>query len=116
MDDQTSPYQSFKIWLAEYLPLDRDSLHVLIGLTLVLAAIFMTRKSLRLGPFIWALTAACAVGIGMEALDRVDDIRTLGAWRWRASLLDGARTIYVPLLAVFVALFLKRKTSEDNTN
>ncbi len=116
MDDQTSAYQSVKIWLSGYLPLDRDAVHVLIGLTLVLIAIFISRKSMRVGPFVWALAVACVLGIGMELMDMKDDIQTLGVWRWHASVLDVIRTISVPLLAFFVALHLKGKRSRGKAS
>jgi hypothetical protein len=38
-----------------------------------------------------------------------DDIRALGGWRWRASALDLARTISMPLIALLVAMRLERR-------
>jgi len=111
MEDQVSTYQYFKIWLAGYLPIDRDVLHVLIGLTLVLIAAFMAHRRRRSGPFIWAFVISCVLAIVMEALDMRDDIRTFGVWRWRASLLDIVRTISVPSMAVMVVVLIKRSAA-----
>jgi len=108
MDQQTSSYQALKLWLAEYLPVDRDILHVLIGLSLVIIAMFASRKQGSIQPFFWALVLACVLGIGMEILDMRDDIRALGGWRWRASVLDFSRTICAPLVALLAVLRLKR--------
>lgn len=109
MEQHSSTYQSFKILLGEYLPIDRDILHVVIGLVLTLAAILMTRKSLRLRPFFGAFVIACLIGGGMEMLDRIDDLQTLGDWRWRASAADFGRTIFIPLIGLLIALFLHIK-------
>lgn len=109
MQDRTSEYQALKIWLAGILPVERDILHVLIGLTLVLVAVILWRIFGGTKPFVWALTTACALAVGMEVLDMNDDIRTIGVWRWRASLMDFARTVSIPLLAFLIAFQLKRK-------
>ena len=100
MRDGTSDYQAFKIWLAGYVPVDRDWLHVLFGLFLVILALAATRRQWRLGPFVLALIAAVVLGVAMEMADRFDDIRTHGAWRWRESLADILRTAAVPLVSV----------------
>ena len=92
-----------------FLPLIRDTLHLSIGLALVVVAVFASRKLGHIQPFFWAFLLACALGIGMEALDMRDDIRTLGDWRWRASALDLARTISMPLIALLVAMRLERR-------
>jgi hypothetical protein len=110
MGHGTSLYHSFKIWLEVYLPIDRDFLHFVIGAVLVLGAVVITHNSKRTKPFFWAFLAACALGVAMEVLDMRDDVRTLGIWRWGASLLDIARTISVPLLVWLLALIFKGKT------
>ncbi len=108
MEDPSSAYQTFKILLAQYLPVDRDILHVVIGLVLKSVAVLMTRKSLRWAPFAGALLIACLLGAGMELLDRRDDLQTLNVWRWRASLADFLRTTSIPFVGLLIAVYLRR--------
>ena len=109
MDQGTSTYQSLKILLAEYFPVERDILHVLIGLTVTIIAIAVARGSLRFRPLWLALLVACTLGIAMEVLDMRDDLNSLDAWRWRESTLDFLRTIAVPLAALLLVFVIKRK-------
>ena len=109
MEQSSSTYQSLKILIAEYVPIDRDILHVLIGLALTVVAVVIARKSMRLRPFLGAFVIACLLGATMEVLDLRDDLKTLGAWRWRASGLDFIRTIFVPTIGVFIAYMLQKR-------
>ena len=109
MDQSTSAYQSLKIFLAEYAPVDRDILHVLIGLTVTIVAIALARGSLRFRPLWLALLVACTLGVVMEVLDMRDDLNSLDAWRWQESTLDFLRTIAVPLAALLLVFAIKRK-------
>lgn len=108
MEQSSSGYQTLKILLAEYVPIDRDILHVVIGLVLTLIAVAIARKSMRLRPFLVALAIACFLGAAMEILDMWDDIQSLGAWRWRASALDFIRTIIVPVIGLFIAMLIRK--------
>lgn len=49
---------------------------------------------------------ACLLGATMEILDRKDDLQTFGVWRWRASVADFSRTIFMPFIGLLVALYL----------
>ena len=109
MEQSSSGYQSLKILLAQYVPIDRDILHVVIGFLLTVLAVAIARKSMRLMPFLITLAIACFLGIAMEVLDMRDDIQSLGAWRWRASALDFIRTIVVPVVGLSVVLLIRRK-------
>ncbi len=109
MQGEFSQYQAAKIRLAEYLPIDRDVLHVLIGGLLVLGAVFLWRRRQSVTPFVWALAIASVAALGMEYLDMQGDLQTYGSWRWRASLLDILRTISVPALSLFVVWRLTRR-------
>lgn len=109
MEQSSSAYQSLKILLAEYVPIDRDILHLLIGLALTAIAVTVAQKSMRLRPFLVALAIACLLGAAMEVLDMRDDIQSLGAWRWRVSALDFIRTIFVPVIGLVIALLIRRK-------
>lgn len=111
MSAESSAYQSFKLWLAEYVPVDRDILHVLMGLMFLLTAVFASRRGLRLQPFARAVLGALLLAIAMEVLDRFDDLRSLGHWRWQASLSDIGRTVLFPafgLIAAWCLSHLKR--------
>ena len=112
MEHQSSFYQSLKILLAQYLPIDRDILHVLIGLVLTLTAVFVTQRSISFGPFLWGYAVACLLGATMEVLDRRDDLQSFGVWRWRASAADFGRTILFPFIGLLAALFLVKKPRE----
>ncbi|NNE78830.1 MAG: hypothetical protein HKN18_01030 [Silicimonas sp.] len=111
MEQGTSDYQSLKILLAEYVPIDRDLLHIAIGLVLTMIAVVMARRSVHLKPFLGALAIACLLGAAMEILDMRDDIQSLGAWRWRASAMDFIRTIFVPVIGLFIVILIRRNRS-----
>lgn len=102
MEIETSAYQAFKLWLAGYIPLDRNTFHYIIGVGLLGVALFNVRKSPRTRPFALAVVIAGVLGFAMELADLRDDMATLGHWRWRASLLDLGRTITLPLAGFFV--------------
>lgn len=109
MSPDTSTYQAFKLWLGGYVPLDRDTLHFLVGFGLVLLVLLVARrKSLR-----WKLLVAFALsffaGAVMEVLDRRDDIAWLGTWRVGASAVDLLRTIAIPGLALTLHLFWSQR-------
>ncbi|MDU9002929.1 hypothetical protein [Sedimentitalea todarodis] len=108
MEAETSAYQAFKLWLAGYIPLDRNTLHYLIGAGLLAAAMVHVRNRPRTRPLVLALIVAIALGAAMELADLRDDVATLGYWRWRASLLDFGRTIAFPLAGVLLARWLLR--------
>jgi uncharacterized membrane protein YczE len=109
MDQNSSTYQSLKIQFAEYVPIDRDILHIVIGLVLVVIAFAFARKSMHLRPFLVALAIACLLGATMEVLDMRDDIKSLGVWSWRASASDFIRTILAPVIGLLIILLLRRK-------
>ncbi len=108
MSTESSAYQSFKLWLAEYVPWERDILHLLIGLLFLLIAVFVSRHGVRLRPFVIAFLCALLLGIAMEGLDRFDDLRSLGYWRWQASFVDVGRTILFPALGLVIVWCLDR--------
>lgn len=108
MEYDSSAYQSLKILLAEYIPIDRDILHVVIGLLLAIVAVAVARSSMRLKPFLVALAIACLLGVGMEVLDRSDDLQSFGVWRWRESAADILRTILVPAIGVLIVVVVRR--------
>ncbi len=116
MEVETSAYQGFKLWLAGYVPLDRNTLHYLVGAALVSVALIRLRKQPRTRPLAVALVVAFILGVAMEIADMRDDVATLGYWRWPASLLDLGRTIAVPVGAYILARWLLKwpATSRDH--
>lgn len=103
MDVETSAYQAFKLWLGGYIPLERNTLHILFGLALASVATVFCRRGLRLRPFAIAFAAALLAGTAMELADRRDDIAAFGHWRLGTSLLDLGRTILFPASALIAA-------------
>ncbi|MBO9448672.1 hypothetical protein J7426_00275 [Tropicibacter sp. R16_0] len=99
ISSEVSNYQAFKLWLAHYVPIDRDILHVLIGALVLISVLALSRRKLGLRPGLQALAISFALAVAMEALDLRDDLKTLSRWRWQESLADILRTIAIPLLA-----------------
>lgn len=90
-----SAFQTVKLAVVGATGLSKDALHVYVGLAAYLLASLLWRK--RLGfplPLVIVVLFACSG----EALDMRDDLRSLGHWRWRASLHDVINTSFWPLL------------------
>ncbi len=105
MAPETSTYQAFKLWIDGYVPFGRNEIHVMLGAALLILARLVWRDWRRAA---WiAFGVSLVLGIGMEMLDRRDDIALYGAWRVWASVGDVIRTIGVPALAL-VILGLRR--------
>ena len=109
MGSGTSAWQGTKLWLHGYVPVDRDLLHLLIGLALLAAALVAGRQHPGPRPFVVALALATVLGAGMEVLDRRDDIASLGGWRWRESATDLLATILFPALGTIGALLRQHR-------
>ena len=109
MQAQTSDYQLFKLWLEQYVPIERDILHVMLGAGLLAVAFALTWRNRRLGPFLAALAIAMVLAVLMELLDRRDDLRVFGAWRWQASLGDIIRTTFFPAVGALVVWLRLRR-------
>lgn len=106
----TQPYQHFKLWLADYLPVDRDALHVGIGAMIVIAAFFLVSNH-RL-----AVSAAVAgsliVGLAMETLDLRDALVAFEPLRWDLGFADLLRTMTAPICVVWW-YWLARRNMKD---
>lgn len=105
---ETSTYKAFKITVEQIVPLDRDTIHVLIGAIILAACLLLKRGPLRRAA-VTALIFAFALGVAMEVLDARDDMAKFGDWRVKASLLDLLRTISIPLLGL--VLIVRRHPS-----
>jgi hypothetical protein len=80
--------------------LSKDALHIYVGLTLFFLVAFAARKKIGSAtPFI----AVLLVALLGEAVDAYDDVRSLGIWRWRASVHDVLNTIAWPLVISLIA-------------
>ena len=99
-----SSFQSFKLSVVAATGLTKDALHIYVGLTIFLLVVLLFRRSPRSwAPWGAVLIAAC---IG-EFLDMRDDIRSLGHWRWLASLHDIVNTMFWPTVLMLLARFTR---------
>jgi hypothetical protein len=89
----TSGLQSLKLAIIAALGLSKDALHIYVGLSVFLLTALALRRPLRsLLPWL----AVMLVALAGELFDAVDDIRSLGYWRWTASIHDVANTLFWP--------------------
>lgn len=110
---ETSHYQALKLLFGAYVPIDRDYLHILVGLLLVVMAISFNRYRKRISTFLLTFTVACAIGAAMELADMIDDINSLGQWRWDESILDFFSTILFPGIALLFVIIVQRRRSHE---
>jgi hypothetical protein len=89
----TSDLQSVKLAIIAALGLSKDALHVYVGLAVFLLTALALQRSLRsLLPW----TAVVVVAFAGELFDALDDLRSLGHWRWSASIHDIVNTLFWP--------------------
>jgi hypothetical protein len=99
---ETSAVQQAKLEIMASVGLSKDALHVYVGLTVFLIALYLLRRRPR--SLIPLLVVALIAVLG-EIVDARDDVRSLGNWRWRASLHDVWNTLFWPsVLWTFVRL------------
>ena len=109
----TSNYQALKLLVSEYVPIDRDYLHILIGLLLVAIAISVNRYRNQNSTFLLTFIAACAIGAAMELADMFDDVNSLGYWRLGESIKDFFATILGPGLAFLFEKLVRRHRGQE---
>ncbi len=90
---EISVAQSIKLALVHAVGLSQDALHIYVGLIVFVVVAVPTRQAGNL-PLI-AVVVTATLG---EVTDMRDDINSLGAWRWRASLHDLANTVFWPFV------------------
>ena len=90
---EISVAQSIKLALVHAVGLSQDALHIYVGLIVFAVVAVPTRQAGYL-PLI-AVVVTATLG---EVVDMRDDINSLGAWRWRASLHDLANTVFWPFV------------------
>jgi hypothetical protein len=111
---ETSWYQATKLFLVSALGLSRDALHIYVGLGVYFVVAILPRRPLS--SFV-PLAAALLPALAGEALDLRDDVRSLGYWRWQASLGDVLNTTFWPFviwLLARVRMLPVRETSADS--
>lgn len=100
---ETSVLQSLKLIVVHAAGLSKDALHIYVGLIVfVVVAIAVRRRPASYFPLI-AVVVAAILG---ELVDMRDDIKSLGAWRWRASLHDVVNTVFWPFV---ITLLIRAK-------
>jgi hypothetical protein len=99
---ETSTFQAIKLVILSFTGLEKDALHIYVGLGVFLGYAALFKKPLRsIGPVL----AAFLVAICGELLDIRDDIASLGYWRWRASIHDIINTQFWPTVLFLLARF-----------
>lgn len=95
-----SDYQLFKLVMQSWTQLDKDALHIYVGLAVMFLSALLSGRSLR-SPLPWCavLLAAC---LG-EALDWRDDTRLFGRWHWQGSVHDLWNTLFWPSVILLFA-------------
>ena len=103
---ETSTVQSLKLSLVQIFGLSKDALHIYVGLIVFfVVAIAVRRRRATYLP----LMAVVVVAILGELADMRDDINSLGAWRWRASIHDVLNTAFWPFV---ITLLVRAKVFE----
>ena len=92
---ETSAVQSLKFSLVQLSGLSKDALHIYVGLIVFFLVTFAVRK--RRWSYLPLMTVMAVAVLG-ELVDMRDDINSLGAWRWRASIHDVLNTAFWPFV------------------
>lgn len=97
---ETSTVQAIKLAIVSFTGLEKDALHIYVGLGVFLGFAALFKKPLRCAaPWLAVLFfAVCG-----ELLDMRDDLASLGVWRWRASLHDVLNTLFWPTVLLLLA-------------
>lgn len=101
---QTSAFQATKLAIVSFTSLDKDALHIYVGLCVFFATAFVTRRSIKT---VMPLFAVLCIAVLGELLDMRDDLASLGYWRWRASFHDIANTLCWPVVLFSLARVTK---------
>ena len=99
---ETSTAQSVKFTIVEISHLSKDAIHIYLGLGVFVVGLPKAIQS-SLVPWLAVLLVA---SLG-EIVDMHDDIKTLGYWRWAASLHDVLNTVVWPTVLLILAQFTR---------
>lgn len=95
-------FHALKHYVIEASGLSRDTLHLHVGLALMLSVALLFRRSL-VSPWPWlAVVLFAALG---EFLDRSDTLAGGGSWNRSESLKDFLNTIFWPTMLLVLAKF-----------
>lgn len=99
---EVSTVQAIKLAIVAATGMDKDALHIYVGLAVFFTVAVFLRKPLR-APWPWL--AVVVVAVAGELLDRRDDMASVGYWRWQASLHDIINTQFWPAVITLLARF-----------
>ncbi len=100
----TSLVQSIKLAIVAGTGLSKDALHIYVGLSVyLLVALFVKRSMKSLVPVAAVVVVACTG----EIVDMIDDVQSLGYWRWTASVHDIANTTVWPVILWLLARYTR---------
>jgi hypothetical protein len=102
---ETSIAQSVKLTIVEVSHLSKDALHIYLGLGVFVVTALVFRKRIQSSLVPW-LAVLLVASLG-EIVDMHDDIKTLGYWRWAASLHDVLNTMFWPTVLLILARFTR---------
>lgn len=97
-----SDFQELKIAILDVLHLSKDAVHLHLGILVFITVLLLLRG--RRSPWL-ACTAVLVLALVLELLDLRDDRRSLGHFRWTASLHDLANTLLWPTVLTVLVHF-----------
>jgi hypothetical protein len=106
-----SSYQGAKLWIVNLLGLSKDAIHIYVGMSAFLVSAILFRRTLNNKRL---LIPVFFIALWMEILDMRDDLRSLGYFRWSASLHDLVNTCFWPIMITLFQNILKRKVEPCN--
>ncbi|MFA5941840.1 MAG: hypothetical protein WC809_21025 [Sinimarinibacterium sp.] len=92
-----STFQAAKLAVASFTGLEKDALHIYVGLGVFFAIAVLSRRSAR---SILPWLAVLVVALFGEAMDLRDGLMGLGAWHWTDSVHDILNTLFWPTILV----------------
>lgn len=98
----TSNFQGLKLTIMHYTHLEKDALHIYVGLILLLVGVGVFKLSIRSVKPLFLVLFFAVLG---ELIDRRDNIVDLGYWRWQDSVHDIINTLFWPTILVLMARF-----------
>ena len=101
---ETSLVQSMKLAIAAGMGLSKDALHIYVGLSVYLLVALLVRRSMNSFLPVAAVAALACAG---EVVDMIDDLLSLGHWRWGDSAHDIANTVIWPLVLYLLARYTR---------
>ena len=90
---EISSFQAAKQAIQAWTGLEKDALHIYIGLAVFLGSALLSRRTVR-SPLPWL--AALIVALVGEALDLRDGLMGFGHWLWTDSAHDILNTLFWP--------------------